>query len=154
MSKLVTLLGLVLTLFIAVPAKADNSEWYYVGTASSGGIVYARTSDILKGRPESTDARVWIMIDLSRDASLPYRTMNVLYSFDCTRETSRALQTNTIMPNGKGKTEPASGSLSYVTPGTIEHDIYTLVCSAMLPSGLEAPASHDEATSPAIRWDS
>lgn len=125
---------LVAAAFVLFPLSAaadrakDTPDWLHIDTTPTGTEVYARKSDIIAGRPNQTDARLWVKYDFSRNRTIRQREAMILYSVNCPRQTFRQLSITAFYPDGSAETLEPDGAVRYVVPETNMAFAVSLLC--------------------------
>lgn len=110
---------------------ADLPEWVEVGSTASGTIIYARSEDLVQGRPENTSAKLWMKLDASKNREVAWNSTIVLYVVNCVSESYRMIQGTAYYSNGTNEQiENIDGSTKFVTPGSNIAYATKLLCSA------------------------
>lgn len=128
-------LCLLLTLAPTVAAEAKDSaqsrgEWYYIGISQQKTITYARTVDLLKANPESTNARVWVKMTHKFDSTIKFRETKFLYEVNCPAQTMKTLSMIAYLPDGTSKSHvPTYAPAEPIAPDTISEAIAKELCS-------------------------
>jgi len=112
----------------AAAQSEDVPEWYLIDTTTSNTDFYARTEDLLKGRDYQTDARVWVRLDASRDRTVDWKEMVVLYSVNCPERTTKVLHMTTYYRNGRNVTDRVPGTIEYIVPRSIMAATADMLC--------------------------
>ncbi len=112
----------------AAAQSEDLPDWYYINTTRSSTVIYARTQDLAKGRAHQSDARVWLLFDHAKDKSVNWRETKVYYTFDCNRQTFRALSLIVYFPDGRSEQGNPPGEIEYVIPDSNMDTVAQLLC--------------------------
>lgn len=120
---------LIMPLTAAAATTDEFPEWEEIDTTHSNTVVYARTEDLLRGRADQTDARVWVRMDHTRDMTFKARSSMMLYTVNCPAQTYRNLKLVMFSPNGESREGGVSGVTEYIVPKTIMAYVANLLCS-------------------------
>ena len=129
MLKTIPAAALLVVPFSAAAERAkDTPDWYHIDTTPTGTEIYVRKVDIVAGRPEQTDARLWMKHDFSRNRTISAREAMILYSVNCPRQTYRKLSITAYSPDGSVDTWQPEGEVEYVIPETNMAYAVALLC--------------------------
>lgn len=114
----------------ATLAAEGLPQWSYIGHSPSGTLIYALNSDIRKGSPRSTNARVWVKLDHTKDLTTKVRETKMLFEVNCAQNVFRGLSSNET--DGKGNFISGTnevGPLTHVPPGSIISMVTEALCT-------------------------
>lgn len=123
---------IIAALLIASPAAAQDNEWTYAATNSSGSDYYIRTQDWLAGRSHHRAARAWVMTNDSRNRNVEWMSSKALYEVDCVGESYRRLSTVVYYRNGRASDLGSTGR-EYIVPGSVFAALARELCSDPAP---------------------
>lgn len=120
---------------ISAVAQAQETEnyrkgWLFLGDDNTNTKVFARMVDILKGMPNLTKARVWVMLDHSKDRTTDVRETKFLFEVNCPNQTYKIITTAETYPNNRIVTDtPTYTPVKYIVPGSSMEAVHENLCA-------------------------
>lgn len=122
-------------LLCATAAHADNSQrWQYVGDGSGGASVSVLKENLLAGRADQRDARMWVLFDARKVTASDVYQVRSLVSVDCVAHTYRKVSTSIMYKDGTSSTNLEYGSALPVVPDSPMEIAVGLLCKTGGPA--------------------
>ncbi len=133
---------LIAAALLATPVVAQESEWKYIDSDVDRTDWYIHTPSWLAGNSRSRSAKMWIMMDGSRDATVPWRLAKELYMVDCVSDLYRYEQGTYYYRDSDVRTLGRKDGSRHPTPGTVLAEAMKMLCADPDPDLATYQARH------------